>query len=198
MHIPNTLQTYRLLGAVNLKSPFGFRDHRMISLALHTGLRVSELSLLENQHVFRDGVPHQVLDLPAPLAKRHKSRMIPLNATARRVLSDLWAFNRARGLSLDPGAPLLQNRHRQRLTPRAIQRLVQHYRERAELDVKVTPHSLRHRFATDLLRATGNVRVAQKLLGHKDIRTTERYLHPDQDDLAAAVAAIEVAADAIE
>ena len=124
-------------------------------------------------------------------SKLHKSRLIPLNAAAQRALGELIAFNRSRGLSVDPSAPLLQNRHHRRLTVRNIQRLVQHYRELAHLDVKITPHSLRHKFATSVLRATGNVRVAQKLLGQVDIRTVERYLHPDLDDLTAAVAAIE-------
>jgi site-specific recombinase XerD len=191
MHIPDNPQTLRLLGAVNLKSPFGFRDHRLMQLALHTGLRVSELSLLDVHHVARNLSPKEVLDLPAPLAKRHKARLIPLNTVARRLIGELLTFNRERGLSVAPDAPLLQNRHHQRLSIRAIQLLIKHYREQARLDVKVTPHSLRHRFATDLLRASGNVRVAQKLLGHKDIRTTERYLHPDLDDLARAVALLE-------
>jgi len=190
MRIPNNLQTYRLLGAINLSSPFGLRDHRMIIFTLHTGLRVSELSFLDVHHVFRDGLPRGVLDLPASLAKLHKSRQIPLNAPAQRALGDILAFNRSRGLSVDPSAPLLQNRHHRRLTVRGIQRLVQHYRELAHLDVKVTPHSLRHVFATNVVRAT-NVRAAQMLLGQVDIRTTQRYTHPDLDDLTAAVAAIE-------
>jgi len=77
MRIPNNLHTYRLLGAINLSSPFGLRDHRMIMFALHTGLRVSELSFLDVHHVFRDGLPREILDLPASLAKLHKSRLIP-------------------------------------------------------------------------------------------------------------------------
>jgi site-specific recombinase XerD len=190
MRIPNNLQTYRLLGAINLSSPFGLRDHRMIMLALHTGLRVSELSFLDVHHVFRDCLPRDVLDLLASLAKLHKSRRIPLNAAAQRALVDILAFNRSRGLSVDPSAPLLQNRYHRRLTVRGIQRLVQHYRELAHLDVKITPHSLRHKFATDVARAT-NVCAAQIILGHRDIRTTQRYLHPDLNDLIAAVAAIE-------
>jgi site-specific recombinase XerD len=106
MHIPNNPQTFRLLAAVNLKSPFGFRDHRLMQLALHTGLRVSELSHLDVHHVARGLTPREVLDLPAPLAKRHKARLIPFNAVARRLVAELLAFNQARGLSVAPEAPL--------------------------------------------------------------------------------------------
>jgi hypothetical protein len=152
----------RLLGAVNLKTPFGFRDHRLMQLALNTGLRVSELSHLDIQHVAQDGLPRQILDLPAPLAKRHKARLIPLNAVARRLIAELLAFNRARGLSVDPSAPLLQNRHHQRLSVRAIQLLVKHYREQAKLDVKVTPHSVGTSISSRLMR-TLVIRPTEKL-----------------------------------
>ena len=191
MHIPNDSQTDKLLGVINLKSPFGVRDHRMIQLARHTGLRVSELSHLNIGHVTRRGQPREELDLPAPLAKRRKARVIPLNAIAKQAIADLLAFNQARGLSIDPDAPLLQNRHHRRISVRAIQRAVAYYREVAELDVKVTPHSMRHLFATNVLRETNNIRLVQILLGHFDIRTTERYTHPGLDELKKAMKAIE-------
>jgi site-specific recombinase XerD len=132
-----------------------------------------------------------VLDLPAPLAKRRKARLITLNQVTREIIADLLAFNQSRGLSIDPEAPLLQNRNHRRLTVRAIQRTVAYYRELAELDVKVTPHSLRHVFATRVLGQTNNMRWVQLLLGHREIRTTERYTHPGLDELKMAVAAIE-------
>jgi site-specific recombinase XerD len=191
MRILNELQSYRLMGAINLRSPFGPRDLCLLKLALNTGLRVSELSLLDVEHVSRAGVAREILDLPPAITKFHRSRQIPLNAAARRVISELLAFNQARGFSVAPDAPLFQNRKHRRFSVRSIQLLVEHYRELAELDIKVTPHSLRHKFATDVLRAKGNVRVAQKLLGHRDIRTTELYLHPDFEDLAEAVAFLE-------
>ena len=190
MHIPNDQQTDKLLGVINLKSPFGVRDHRMIQLALHTGLRVSEQSGLNVGHVTRHGQPREVLDLSPVIAKLHKARLIPLNDTAKQVIAELLAFNQSRGLSIDPDAPLLQNRKHQRLTVRAIQRLVAYYREVAELDVKVTPHSFRHLFASNVLRATNNLRLIKDLVGHKDIRTTDHYCHPGLDELIKAVAAI--------
>ena len=124
-NILNNYLILRLLGAICLRSPFGFRDHRMIQLALNTGLRVSELSHLDIHHV----LGRTVLALPAELAKMGSARLIPLNAVARRVIEELLEFNRSRGLSVDPSAPLLQGRHRQRLAIREIQRLLKHYRE---------------------------------------------------------------------
>lgn len=187
MRIPTHSHVARLLSAINLRSPFGLRDHRMILLALHTGLRVSELSGLDVAHVLAaDGQPRQFLDLPSSLAKGHKARVIPLNEAARRCVADIVSFNRSRGLPVLPGSPLLQNRSHSRLSVRAIQRLVQDYREAADLDLRVTPHSLRHRFASQLLRH-GNTREVQLLLGHTRLATTERYTHPDLDQLADAV-----------
>ena len=187
MRIPNSAQALRLLGVINLRSPFGLRDHRMMMLALHTGLRVSELSSLDIEHVSGNGVPREILDLPAAITKFHKARQIPLNPVARRVISELLAFNQARGFSVAGGAPLFQHRKHDRLSVRSIQLLVERYRNLANLDVKMTPHSLRHKFATDVLRATGDIHIVKELIGHRDIRTTELYLHTDIDDLAKAV-----------
>ena len=188
MRIPTQSHLARLLAAVNPRSPFALRDHRLMLLALNTGLRVSELSGLDVAHVATvDGHPRELLDLPSALAKGHKARVIPLNPAARRCIADLLAFNRARGLSVTPSAPLLQNRCHERLSVRAIQRLVAGYRQAADLDLRVTPHSLRHSFATELLRQGGSTRAAQLLLGHSRLATTERYTQLGLDDLAVAV-----------
>ncbi len=84
MRILNDLAVFRLLGAINLASPFGPRDHAIIRLALYTGLRVSELTGLNVGHVFSNA-PRELLDLPASLAKGHRSRQVPLSPQACRA-----------------------------------------------------------------------------------------------------------------
>ena len=190
MRVPDQAQAQRLLDAVNPRDPFGPRDRAMLELALHSGLRVSELAGLDVCHVAHQGVPRQVMHLPASITKGARERSVPLNAAARRAISSLLSFNGMRGFSVAPHAPLFVTRKHQRVSVRLIQRLVEDLRQRAGLDVPLTPHGLRHRFATSVMQATGNLRVVQKLLGHSRLDTTAVYSHPSPTDLSAAVEAI--------
>jgi len=180
-----------LLQALAPRSPFGARDLAMLILALHTGLRVSELVGLDVSHVATARGPRQALDLPAGLAKGGSGRIIPLNQVARDAVTDLLDFNRLRGFSVAPDAPLLVNRHHRRLSDRYVQRLMQTLRERADLDIHATPHTLRHTFASQIARRHGNLRAVQTLLGHRRLATVEIYTHVDREELAEAVASLE-------
>ncbi len=180
----------QLLGAIRLPSPFGGRDHAMLTLVLHTGLRVSELVGLDVHHVLVQGQPRQTLWLPADLGKGGKARAIPLNATARSAIFSLLGFLKKRGFSVAPEAPLLQNRFHRRLSGRDIQRLVKLLREAAGLDVPATPHTLRHAFASKVAQSHGNLRSLQQILGHNRLSSSQVYLHPTRDDLQDAVDSI--------
>ena len=186
LRILNELSTYRLLSAISLKTAFGARDHALIRLALQTGLRVSELTGLDVGLVWGADGPRQWLDLPHAIAKNHKSRRIPLSAAARRAITDLVDFLKMRGFQSNPESPLLQDRRHRRLPVREVQRLVQKYRETTGLDVRATPHSLRHSWASQLARA-GSLRAVQQMAGHKNIASTEIYLHTQPHELMAAV-----------
>ena len=142
MRIPNEIETYHLLGAIKLSSPFGLRNHAIIRLALHTGLRVSELTGLDIDHVWKRGAPRSWIDLAPATCKYHRGRQIPLNPAAQRAIIDLIRFLQARGFSTAPDCPLLTNRHHRRLPVREVQRCVQKYREIAGLDMRVTPHTI--------------------------------------------------------
>lgn len=177
----------QLLAAVDLRDPFGSRDRAMLVLCLHTGLRVSELVGLDVHHVALEGCPRAALYVPPALGKGGRGRTIPLNQTARQAIADLLAFNRRRGFSTAPDRPLLVTRKHERLTARAVQRLVKMLREKAGLDVPATPHSLRHTFASTVLSCNSNLRVVQLLLGHQRLATVEIYSHPTREDLRLAV-----------
>lgn len=183
-----TEEARQLVGACS--GPFAQRDRALLVFALHTGLRVSELSGLHVDLVANLGQPRQTLHLPAELGKGGRARLIPLNDTAQKCIRVLLRFNDQHGFSTAPDRPLFQNRHHGRLSVRAIQRLVQALRQVAGLDVQATPHSLRHTFGTRLMEATQNLRVTQAALGHKKLSTTTIYTHPTRELMAASLAAL--------
>jgi site-specific recombinase XerD len=186
MRFLNELSTYKLLSVVPLRSPFGARDHALIRFGLHTGLRVSELVGLNVGHVWGPDGPREWLDLPHQIAKGNRSRCIPLSAGARRAIRDLVAFLRMRGFQSEPDSPLFQDRRHRRLPVREVQRLMQKYREAAGLDIKATPHTLRHSWCSQMAR-NHSLRVVQQLAGHRFLTSTEVYLHNQPADLVAAV-----------
>ena len=191
MRIPNELDTYKLLGAINLKKPFGPRDHAMTRLALHTGVRVSELTAIDIGHVWSNGAPRSWLDLPAPNCKGARSGQIPLNKSAQKAITELVQFLRARGFSTATDAPLLTDRRHRRLPAREVQRCIQKYREIAGLDIRVTPHSLRHAFTSRLVENGANLGQVQHLARHKFLTTTQVYIHAQPDGLVEAVRLLE-------
>ena len=173
-----------LLSAVDLRSPFGKRDYLLIMFLYHTGLRVGEVSRLLVQLVSRDGKAFHSLDLPAIFCKGRRGRVVPLNATARSCVEIMLQFNHARGLSVAPAAPLFQNRKHCPLSVRSIQKLIQKYRNAAELEIAATPHTLRHAHATALQDSGVPSRAIQAGLGHRRLSTTETYLSKNTKHLA--------------
>jgi len=161
----------------------------VIRLLSQTGLRAGELVGLDVCHVFRDGAARHQLDLPAAICKGHRSRVLPLNDSARQAIHDLVDFLVMRGFQTGPDCPLLQDRRHRRLPVREVQRLVQTYRQAVGLDIRATPHSFRHAFASQLASKV-SLRIVQQLLGHRFLTSTETYLHNQPAHLAAAVACL--------
>lgn len=184
-------QVRQLLSAINLQSPFGRRDFLLVLFLYHTGLRVGECSrLLVTLVVDKYGNPRQQLDLPAIFCKGPRGRVIPLNACARACIEKILKFNRSRGLSVAPGAPLFQNSKHCPLSVRSIQRLIQVYRIKSDLDLAATPHTLRHTHGTALHSAGVPIRVIQQGLGHRYLSTTEKYLGVSPVAMESAYAAL--------
>ena len=187
MRVLTSSEIRLILGIIPTRSPFGVRDRAMLILLLHTGLRVSEICGLTVRDVLQWSSPRRMLDLPAHLGKGGSPRLIPLNTTAREAVATLVHFNHSRGFSTAPEAPLLVNRRGKALPIRTFQHLVQCYREAAQLSDRITPHAFRHTMATELVGATGNLRVAQAVLGHRRVNTTQVYTHPSPADLTQAM-----------
>jgi len=164
--------------------PAALRLRALIELAYASGMRVSELLALRVEAVRRDPT-HLIVR-----GKGGKERLAPLNAVARAAVAD-WLV--ARDAARNPDAPdppwLFPSRGRTgRLTPRRFAQLLDKAAIAAGIDpARVSPHVLRHAFATHLLEGGADLRVVQTLLGHADIGTTQIYTHVTQDALAETV-----------
>lgn len=181
----------QVLAAIDLTTPFGRRDYLLVLFLYHTGLRVGECSGLVIHLVALVGVPRQYLHLPATICKGSRGRVVPLNAVAQKCIRKLLAFNSARGLSTAPAAPLFQNRCHGPLSVRSIQALVAHYRERAGLDVRATPHTFRHSHASHLVAAGVPTVHVQRVLGHRNLSSTQVYCHLSKEQLLESARALE-------
>lgn len=153
------------------------RDIALVTLLLHTGLRVSEVCALTLEDVTlreRSGV------LIVRFGKGSKRREIPLNATARKALKE-WLDIRGEA----PG-PLFTSQKNGPLSPRAVEYLISRYAYEARLE-HVTPHTLRHTFCKSLVDTGESLDRVAVLAGHSNLNTTARYTQPTENDLQKAV-----------
>lgn len=177
-HSPNFLsgeQVERLLSAPTLSTPVGKRDKALLELLFSTGLRVSELVSLNCDKLDLDSREFGII------GKGRRPRVVFLSRRAAQYLGEYLAirtdnykplFIRFAGKK-DPSI----NEEKMRLSARSVQRLIKKYARKIKLPVEVTPHVLRHSFATDLLMAGADLRSVQEMLGHKNISTTQIYTH---------------------
>ncbi len=147
------------------------RDLAVLELLYATGARVAELCGLNLSDLDRSQGTVRVL------GKGRKERIIPVGEAA---LSALDAYLAVRG---DTDGPLFQNHRGGRLTPRSVHRIVKAAARAAGLTRRVSPHTLRHTFATHMLDAGADLRLIQELLGHSRLSTTQRYTHVSTDHL---------------
>ena len=162
------------------------RDKYILTLALNTGLRVSELCGLTLSDVKNGRIRHEVL-VRREIAKGKTPREIPLNKKARQAIRALITWNGTHKLKQDPQSKLLVSQKGRGITRQQVQRIIKGAREKAHLDLVATPHTLRHTFATRLYGKTNNLRVVQKLLGHRSVKTTEIYADVTREQLKQAV-----------
>lgn len=156
------------------------RDKAILELFFSTGMRVSELAALERTHI------NVKRDELAIRGKGDKTRVVFLSGRARAAIKEYLElrdddypalFVRHDRAAPDPNALESVEKEVGPLTPRSIERLVRHYATMAGIPKKVSPHTLRHSFATDLLMNGADVRSVQSLLGHTSITTTQIYTH---------------------
>lgn len=167
-------EVQQLFDAPNTDNIIGLRDRAILELLFSTGLRVSELSNLDKDDVNLDKAEFSVR------GKGQKDRPVYMSDSAKKALHD---YLKARNDDFKPlfvhysGSKSAEDASMTRLTPRSIQRMVERYRTKAGITKHVTPHTLRHSFATDLLGNGADLRSVQSLLGHANIATTQVYTH---------------------
>lgn len=160
-----------LLDAPPKDTPAGLRDRALLEMLYSTGLRVSELAALN-----RDDVPESAGQFRV-IGKRGKERIVFVGAPAAAAVRDWLDRGRPLLLSNPVEKALFLNKSGGRLTVRAVQRMVKKYILEAALTKNITPHSLRHTFATHLLEGGADLRTVQSLLGHSSLSTTQIYTH---------------------
>jgi len=168
-------QVDRLLNAPSLSTIQGKRDKAILEVLFSTGLRVSELVKLD-----RDKIDFKRREFGI-LGKGGKTRVVFLSSRAvewidkyLKARKDRYnpLFIRHKG-KMDPSIA----DEKMRLSPRSVQRMIKKYSRKMKFPIDVTPHVLRHSFATDLLMAGADLRSVQEMLGHKNVSTTQIYTH---------------------
>jgi len=171
------------------EDPFYTRNKTIVVFALNTGLRVSELTGLNVGDVLNGRIKKE-LKVRKEVAKGKRERIIPLNEKAREAIRELLDFNEDSHYPQENNDPLFVSKQRKRISTRQVENIIRQLKNDSEIDVDMTPHTLRHSFATKIYNKTGNLRIVQVLLGHSSIKTTEIYLHVGREDLAKAVSLI--------
>ena len=168
-----------LLAAPDPATPLGLRDRAILELFYASGLRLSELVGLDLEHVNLSGRMVRVL------GKGGKERIVPFNTAAATAIREYLPARRglvSRGAASSSGEPqradpLFVNHRGGRLSSRSVARMVERCVTKVGAQRGISPHALRHSFATHLLERGADLRAIQELLGHARITTTQRYTH---------------------
>ena len=182
LRFPKTLsedQVTSLLNAPNIETPLGLRDRTMLELMYASGLRVSEIVSLKTVALgLNEGVVRIVN------GKGGKERLVPFGGEAGQWLRRYLADARTPLLEGKTSDAVFIGRHTgSALTRQAFWALIKRYASQASIPVALSPHTLRHAFATHLLNHGADLRVVQLLLGHADISTTQIYTHVARERL---------------
>lgn len=179
-HLPEVLTTEeidRMEAAIDLSKPEGQRNKAIIEVLFSCGLRVSELTALKLSDLFMSD------NFVRIKGKGRKERLVPISAKAVKELK-LWFIDRDR-MNIKPGEEdfVFLNRRGAHLTRTMILIMIKRCAEAAGIEKTVSPHTLRHSFATALLKGGADLRAIQMMLGHESISTTEIYTHVDMTTL---------------
>lgn len=162
-----------LLSVQDMHTKLGFRDRAILELMYAAGLRVSELTGL---HVLDIDFQRSIVRV---FGKGRKERLVPLHNTAHKILQAY--LNDWRGQFSPTVSELFVNRSGKALTRQAVWKIIKRHAMVAQIQVSISPHTLRHSFATHLLEGGADLRSVQMLLGHTDLAATELYTHMRSD-----------------
>lgn len=166
-----------LLKQPNSLLPTGLRDKAMLELLYATGIRVSELISLNITDVNLD------MGYIKCYGKGAKERIVPLGSIAAKCVQEYIAKGRPKLVRTYDEPALFVNHHGNRLTRQGFWKIIKKYAQEANITKEITPHTLRHSFATHLLENGADLRSVQEMLGHADISTTQIYTHVTKNRL---------------
>jgi len=171
----NTQQVERLLNQPGISTLTQLRDKAILEVLFSTGLRVSELTRLNQEEIDLERREFGVI------GKGGRQRVVFLSKRAaewlKRYIAKREDDYKPLFIHFKGRVNVADRGEKMRLTPRSVQRIVEKYVRQAKLPVKITPHGLRHSYATDLLIDGADIRSVQEMLGHKNIATTQIYTH---------------------
>jgi integrase/recombinase XerC len=171
-------EIFRLLDSIQTDTLSGLRNRAIFETLYSSGIRVAELAAMDIADVDFSAAVVRVL------GKGHKQRIVPVG---QKALAAITAYRKQlqmrAGAEIAQSGPLFLNRFQKRLTPRSIARILKALVAAIGLLTPVSPHALRHTFATHMLDAGADLRVVQELLGHKSLSTTQKYTHVSIDRL---------------
>jgi len=170
-------ETAALLDLPRSTRPIDLRDKAILELFYATGIRVSELIGIETADI------HFGERLVRVRGKGKKERLVPFGRTAREALEDYRRVRPGLAAAGSAGEAFFLNYRGGRLTVRSVQRMVHKCIRRTAVARRISPHSLRHSFASHLLGRGADLRVIQELLGHASLATTQKYTHVDLQQL---------------
>ncbi len=162
---------------INLKTDFDFRNKAMLELMYSSGLRVSELINLTVNDIDIKNCTVRIF------GKGSKERIIPLNEYATKAINNYILYHRSVLFKHGENNYLFLNNHGNRMTRQGFFKILKKIAKEKEIKTEFSPHTLRHSFATHLLKYGADLRSIQELLGHSDISTTQIYTHITNEKL---------------
>ncbi len=170
-------QVELLLKQPNINLPAGLRDKAMLELLYATGIRVSELITINVNDVNLE------LGYIKCFGRGAKERVVPLGSIASKCVAQYLRKGRTTLVRSKQEEAMFVNHHGRRLTRQGFWKIIKKYASEAHIEQKITPHTLRHSFATHLLENGADLRSVQEMLGHADISTTQIYTHVTKNRL---------------
>lgn len=178
--LPNVLnlaEVEKLLAAPNLRDWMGIRDKAVLELMYATGMRVSEIVDLPTSTINLD------VGFIKCRGKGDKERMVPIGVQAKNAISRYLEKTRPMLLKNRNDMHLFLTRLGKKVSRQSFWKMIKKYAKKTRIKKEITPHTLRHSFATHLLERGADLRVVQEMLGHSDIATTQIYTHINKERL---------------